>query len=183
MAKRDGRKGSSVPWRMGCLVWWEKAGDVLPGDDGGEALRAILVPLPASSFPESEFRALLQQIVRREFLRVWGIHGEKSFLLLLIAHESDTENYSHERAMRAYGNFSAKLWEQAARWVLANQHKHGSKWAAIVALASEIGCPRSTLRDWVDLAERYDGDHPSLTSNERERQSSEPVVVPKSTIP
>lgn len=71
--------------------------------------------------------------------------------------------------MRTYGRFSPEFRERAVHWVLEHQHKHVSRWAAIVVLASEIGCSPVTLRSWVHRAERAAGDHPGLTSDERAR--------------
>ena len=52
--------------------------------------------------------------------------------------------------------------------VLDQQHQHESQWAAIVSVASKIGCTE-TLRKWVRQAERDTGKRVGLTTDERTR--------------
>ena len=53
--------------------------------------------------------------------------------------------------------------ERAVRMVLDQQHQHESQWAAIVSVASKIGCTSETLRKWVRQAERDTGKRVGLT--------------------
>ena len=53
--------------------------------------------------------------------------------------------------------------------VFEHQGEHKTQWAAIVSIATKIGCTGETLRKWVRQAERDQGKRPGLTSTERER--------------
>ena len=50
-------------------------------------------------------------------------------------------------------------------WWLDHEHEHASRWAAIVSIASKIGCTSQTLNEWVKKAERDSGHKPGLTSD------------------
>ena len=50
-----------------------------------------------------------------------------------------------------------------------HQGEHKTQWAAIVSIATKIGCTGETLRKWVRQAERDQGKRAGLTSTERER--------------
>lgn len=45
--------------------------------------------------------------------------------------------------------YSAEVRERAVRMVLTSEHDHPSRWAALVSIASKIGCTPETLRAWV----------------------------------
>lgn len=47
--------------------------------------------------------------------------------------------------------------------------KHGSRWAAIEAIAKKLGCSAQTLHKWVAQAERDEGTRPGLKSEEKQR--------------
>jgi len=53
--------------------------------------------------------------------------------------------------------------------VFEHQGEHKTQWAAIVSIATKIGCTGETLRKWVRQAERDQGKRAGLTSTERER--------------
>ncbi len=53
--------------------------------------------------------------------------------------------------------------------VLDQQHQHESQWAAIVSVASTIGCTSETLRKWMRQEERDTGKRAGLTTDERAR--------------
>ena len=55
------------------------------------------------------------------------------------------------------------------RMVLDQQHQHESQWAAIVSVASTIGCTSETLRKWMRQEERDTGKRAGLTTDERAR--------------
>jgi transposase-like protein len=52
--------------------------------------------------------------------------------------------------------------------VLEHGAEYPSQWAAILSIASKLGCQRETLRRWVRQAERDAGQRPGLTTTERE---------------
>ena len=49
--------------------------------------------------------------------------------------------------------FSPEVRRRAVRPVLDNEHDHPSRWAAILSIASKIGCTGQTLNEWVKKAE------------------------------
>jgi transposase-like protein len=53
--------------------------------------------------------------------------------------------------------------------VVECEHEHGSQWAAIVSIASKIGCTAETLRTWVRRVEVDTGRRGGLTSDDRAR--------------
>jgi transposase-like protein len=53
--------------------------------------------------------------------------------------------------------------------VLEHRGEHASKWAAIVSIATKIGCTAQTLSNWVRQAERDQGKRPGTTTDDRER--------------
>ena len=53
--------------------------------------------------------------------------------------------------------------------VFEHQAEHESQWAAIVSIASKIGCTPESLRKWVRQSERDQGKRAGLTSTEQER--------------
>ena len=71
--------------------------------------------------------------------------------------------------MARRSRYSPEVKERAVRMVLDQQHQHKSQWAAIVSVASKIGCTSETLRKWVRQAERDTGKRVGLTTDERTR--------------
>jgi transposase len=53
--------------------------------------------------------------------------------------------------------------------VFEHQGEHKTQWAAIVSIATKIGCTGETLRKWVRQAERDQGKRPGMSSSERDR--------------
>jgi transposase len=53
--------------------------------------------------------------------------------------------------------------------VLEHGREHDSQWAAIVSIASKIGCSAETLRHWVRQVEVDTGRRGGLTSDDRAR--------------
>ena len=60
--------------------------------------------------------------------------------------------------------YSPEVRERAVRMVLDNAGQHESRWAAILAISSKIGCAPQTLNDWVKKAEVDRGDRAGITT-------------------
>jgi putative transposase len=71
--------------------------------------------------------------------------------------------------MNTAQKYSPEVRERAVRMVFEHQGEYESQWAAIISIASKIGCTSETLRKWVRQAERDQGKRAGLTSSERER--------------
>ena len=71
--------------------------------------------------------------------------------------------------MKTAPKYAPEVRERAVRMVFEHQAEHESQWAAIVSIASKIGCTPESLRQWIRQAERDQGKRAGLTSSERER--------------
>jgi transposase-like protein len=65
--------------------------------------------------------------------------------------------------MKTVPKYSPKFRERAVRLVFDHQGEHKTQWAAIVSIASKIGCTSETLRKWVRQAERDQGQRDRLS--------------------
>ena len=71
--------------------------------------------------------------------------------------------------MKTTTRYSPEFRQRAVRMVCEHQGEHKTQWAAIVSIATKIGCTGETLRKWVRQAERDQGKRAGLTSTEQER--------------
>jgi transposase len=65
--------------------------------------------------------------------------------------------------------YSPEIRERAGRMVREHGAEHPSQWAALEAIAPNLGCTSETLRRWVRQAEREARERPGLTTEERQR--------------
>ena len=65
--------------------------------------------------------------------------------------------------------YSREVRERAVRLVMEHRGEHDSEWAAIVSVASKLGCGAETLRKWVRRAEGEAGVGAGMKSEEEER--------------
>ena len=65
--------------------------------------------------------------------------------------------------------YSPEVRERAVRMVFECEREHSSQWAAIVSIATKIGCTPETLRKWVRRTEVDTGRRGGMTSDERAR--------------
>ena len=61
--------------------------------------------------------------------------------------------------------FSPEVRARAVRMVLDHEGDHASRWAAVVSIATKIGCTPQTLNEWVKKAEVDSGRKPGLTTD------------------
>jgi transposase len=71
--------------------------------------------------------------------------------------------------MKTGSKYSPEFRERAVRMVFEHQGEHKTQWAAIVSIASKIGCTAETLRKWVRQTEIDQGQRDGLSSSERDR--------------
>ena len=61
--------------------------------------------------------------------------------------------------------FSSEVRARAVRMVLDHEGDHASRWAAVVSIATKIGCTPQTLNEWVKKDEVDGGRRPGLTTD------------------
>ncbi len=65
--------------------------------------------------------------------------------------------------------YSAEVRERAVRMLFEHEKDYESRWAALVSIASKIGCTAETLRSWVKQIEIDTGRRDGMTSDDRTR--------------
>jgi transposase len=68
--------------------------------------------------------------------------------------------------------YSPEVRERSVRMVLENQGQHESRWAAIVSIASKIGCAPQTLNEWVKKVEVDTGQRGGITTEMAEKMKA-----------
>ena len=71
--------------------------------------------------------------------------------------------------MNKPARYPLEIRERAVRLVVEHREEHDSEWAAIVSVASKLGCGAETLRKWVRRAERDAGGGPGMKGEEGEQ--------------
>ena len=71
--------------------------------------------------------------------------------------------------MSRSSRYSPEFRERAVRMLIEQQGEHSSQWAAMIAIASKVGCTAETLRKWVRRSEIDQGKRDGLSSTEQER--------------
>ncbi len=65
--------------------------------------------------------------------------------------------------------YSPEVRERAVRLLFEHEKDYRSRWAAVVSIASKIGCTPETLRSWVRRVEIDTGRRDGMTSEDRAR--------------
>ena len=71
--------------------------------------------------------------------------------------------------MKKQMRYSPEVRERAVRLLHEHQKDYESQWAAILSIASKIGCSPETLRSWVRQSETDQGIRGGLSTPDRER--------------
>jgi transposase-like protein len=65
--------------------------------------------------------------------------------------------------------YSPEVRERAVRMLFEHEKDYESRWAALVSIASKIGCTAETLRSWVKQIEIDTGRRDGMSSDDRTR--------------
>ena len=68
--------------------------------------------------------------------------------------------------------FAPEVRDRAVRMVLDHGGEYPSRWAAVVSVASKIGCSAHTLNEWVKKAEVDSGKRAGLPSDVAEKMKA-----------
>ena len=68
--------------------------------------------------------------------------------------------------------YSPEVRERSVRMVLDNQGQYESRWAAIMSIASKIGCVPQTLNEWVKKVEFDTGQRGGITTEMTEKMKA-----------
>ncbi len=71
--------------------------------------------------------------------------------------------------MNKSSKFSPEVRERAVRLVSECRSEHPSQWAAVVSIATKIGCKPQTLLNWIRQHERDAGQRDGVKTTERAR--------------
>nr|ACK75960.1 putative transposase ORFA [Proteus mirabilis] len=71
--------------------------------------------------------------------------------------------------MKKRPGYSPETRERAVRLVLTTEQDHSSRWAAIISVASKIGCTPETLRAWINRTESNSAAPDTVNVTESER--------------
>ena len=71
--------------------------------------------------------------------------------------------------MSRSSRYSPEFRQRAVRMLIEQQGEHSSQWAAMIAIASKVGCTAETLRKWVRRSEIDQGKRDGLSSTKQER--------------
>ena len=71
--------------------------------------------------------------------------------------------------MKKSMGYSLEVKERAGRMYTEHRSEHASDWAALLSIATKIGCSTQTLSGWVKQRQRDAGKREGPTSAEQER--------------